>query len=139
MTKIVKYEYKCLFCGKYLSVDETLSFKEMPCPECFKTITPVPPGLSRGPLIKVDLNIRKRRILAGLCGLMFGATGAHKFVLIHNFTGVIMLLASIVLSSVNPWLWLVVWSIGAVEGVIYLSVSDSEFERSRLAGKRYWF
>lgn len=139
MTHIVKYEYKCPFCCKYLAMDETQSFKEMACPKCEKIITPKPSGLNPGPIIKLNLSLRQRRILAGLCGLFLGATGAHKFVLNYNLSGVIMLLLAIGLSTFNPWWWLAVWLIGALEGVIYLLTEDRTFEKRYINQHRYWF
>ncbi len=135
----VKYEYKCPFCKKWLNVDESESFHEYPCPECGQTIIPEPPGLNKGPLVKVNLDVRHRRILAVILGYSLGMLGAHKFVLNYNLTGVIMLFASIVAGSVNPLLLLGLWMIGALEATIYLVTSDETFEKRYIQGKRYWF
>lgn len=139
MPDIVKYEYRCPFCRKHLAMDETHSFKEIACSACGKNIIPKPPGLSSGPLVKLNLSLRQRRILAGLCGLLLGATGAHKFVLNYNLSGVIMLIMAIALSTFNPWWCLAVWFIGALEGVIYLLTEDRIFEKRYISKHRYWF
>lgn len=120
-------------------MDETHSFKELPCPECGKNIIPEPPGLNPGPIVKLNLSLRQRRIAAGLCGLFLGATGAHKFVLNYNLCGVVMLLTAIVLSAFNPWWSLAVWFVGALEGVIYLLTEDRAFEKRYIIKHRYWF
>lgn len=136
---IVKYEYRCPFCREYLAMDETLSFKETLCPKCGKTITPQPLGLNSGPIVKLNLSLRQRRILAGLCGLFLGATGAHKFVLNYNLSGAIMLFLAIVLSALNPLWSIAIWFIGAMEGIIYLSTKDQIFKERYINKHRYWF
>lgn len=138
-SKTVKYDYKCPFCKKWFKADEHESFHERACPECGKTVIPEPPGLSKGPLVKVNLDTPRRRLLAVMLGYSLGMLGAHKFVLNYNMTGVIMLFASVALASLNPALWIPVWLVAALEATIYLITPDETFEKRYIKGKRYWF
>lgn len=82
----------------------------------------------------------KDHVAAGLLGIFLGALGIHKFYLGYNTPGFIMLAVSIIggllTCSVATW---VVWIIGVVEGIIYLTKSQGEFDMIYVANKREWF
>lgn len=79
-----------------------------------------------------------KKIAAGICGILLGGLGVHKFVLGFPTAGVIMLLVTIIGScvSVGP---LIMGVIGLVEGIMYLTKSDEEFYQLYAIEKREWF
>jgi hypothetical protein len=47
-----------------------------------------------------------------------------------------------VISLVGSWLcfpYFVMWIIGLIEGIMYLTKSDEEFDRIYIQGKKTWF
>lgn len=81
-------------------------------------------------------DISGTKIAAGICGILLGALGIHKFVLGYNTEGLIMLLVSLLTCGI---LAPVMSIIGLIEGIIYLTKSDEEFYRTYIAGKKGWF
>ena len=80
------------------------------------------------------------KIVAGICGIVFGSFGVHKFILGYTRAGVIMLLTSII----GGWLtcfmsWYAMALIGFIEGIIYLTKSDEDFVRTYVLNRREWF
>jgi len=81
-----------------------------------------------------------KKIAAGLCGILLGVLGIHKFVLGYSTEGIIMLLVSIVGGILTCGLASAAVSIiGLIEGIIYLTKSDEEFVRTYIQGKKGWF
>jgi TM2 domain-containing membrane protein YozV len=81
-----------------------------------------------------------KKIVAGLCGILIGALGIHKFVLGYSGEGVVMLLISIVGGILTCGLATTAMSIvGLVEGIIYITKSDEEFVRTYVHSKKGWF
>jgi len=86
-----------------------------------------------------DNNASSKKILAGIMGILFGAFGVHKFVLGYTAEGVIMLVVSIVGFILCGIPTIVMGVIGLIEGIIYLTKSDDEFNATYVAGKKKWF
>ena len=81
-----------------------------------------------------------KRIIAGVLGIVLGSLGIHKFVLGYTAAGVIMLVVTVVVGTLTCGIsWPVMWVIGLVEGIIYLTKSDEEFYHTYIARKREWF
>jgi TM2 domain-containing membrane protein YozV len=76
------------------------------------------------------------KIPAGICGILLGPFGVHKFILGYTGAGLIMLLVTVLTCFMA---WPIVHLIGLVEGIIYLAKSDSEFVRTYVEGRREWF
>lgn len=81
----------------------------------------------------------KSKVAAGVLAILLGGLGVHKFYLGYSAAGVIMLLVFLF-----GWLLLfipnyVICLIAFVEGVIYLTKSDEEFQQTYVDGKRPWF
>lgn len=80
-----------------------------------------------------------KKILAGIMGILFGTFGVHKFVLGYTAEGVIMLVASIVGFILCGIPTIVMGVIGLIEGILYLTKSDDEFNDTYVVGKKKWF
>ncbi|WP_309572328.1 NINE protein [Deinococcus sp.] len=102
-------------------------------------------------------DVGQKKIVAGLLGIVLGSLGVHKFYLGLTTPGLIML-------GVNVGVWILAFLLGLltlgvglivtiplaglvtgligllglVEGVIYLTKSDADFEREYVAGKKAW-
>jgi len=77
-----------------------------------------------------------KKLVAGICGLVLGAFGVHKFILGYTTEGVIMLVITVISCGV---LSIVPAVIGIVEGIMYLTKSDEEFVRTYIQSKKGWF
>ncbi len=104
------------------------------------------PGLfsSQPPPLRSDIDYNSReyqqfinnKIAAGLCGILLGPLGVHKFILGLTTPGIIMLLTSVLTCGLGT---LVTSPIGLIEGIIYLTKSDEEFYELYAVQKRGWF
>lgn len=82
----------------------------------------------------------KDHVAAGLLAIFLGALGIHKFYLGYNTAGFIMLAVTILGSIFTFGLaGGVMWIIGIIEGILYLTKSQSEFEQMYVINKREWF
>ena len=86
-----------------------------------------------------ESNASSKKILAGIMGILFGAFGVHKFVLGYTAEGVIMLVVSVVGFILCGVPTAVMAIIGLIEGIMYLTKSDDEFNATYVAGKKKWF
>lgn len=81
-----------------------------------------------------------RKIPAGICGVLLGWLGIHKFILGYTGPGLIMLLVSVLGSILTcGFAACVMGVIGLVEGILYLTKSDEEFVRTYVDGRKEWF
>lgn len=84
--------------------------------------------------------VTKDHVAAGLLAIFLGVFGVHKFYLGYNTAGFIMLaitiLGSIFTIGLAAGAMLV---ISLIEGIIYLTKSQSEFDASYVVGKKEWF
>ena len=94
-----------------------------------------PPG-SQLPSAKASSAAQGKRTSAGICGILLGALGVHKFVLGYTTEGLIMLLGSVLTCGLGAVPFGI---IGLIEGIIYLTKSDEEFTATYIFGKRGWF
>jgi TM2 domain-containing membrane protein YozV len=76
------------------------------------------------------------KLAAGICGILLGALGIHKFVLGYTGPGLIMLLVSVLSCGIAAP---VISIIGLIEGIIYLTKSDEEFGRLYVENRKEWF
>ena len=76
------------------------------------------------------------KIAAGICGILLGGMGIHKFILGYTQAGLIMLLVNILTCGFGG---IVMHVIGIIEGIIYLTKSDEEFVRTYVDGHKEWF
>jgi TM2 domain-containing membrane protein YozV len=81
-------------------------------------------------------DVSGKKIAAGICGILLGSLGIHKFILGYNTEGLIMLLVTLFTCG---FAGLVFGIIGLIEGIIYLTKTDSEFYNTYVLGKKGWF
>jgi TM2 domain-containing membrane protein YozV len=77
-----------------------------------------------------------KKVVAGICGILLGAFGVHKFVLGLTTPGVIMLLITILTCGLGS---IVTSIIGLIEGIMYLTKSDADFYQTYAVEKKGWF
>jgi TM2 domain-containing membrane protein YozV len=77
-----------------------------------------------------------KKLLAGLLALLIPGLGIHKFVLGYNTEGVVMLLVTILTCGIGA---IVMVPISMIEGIIYLTKSDEEFDLVYVQNRRGWF
>lgn len=77
-----------------------------------------------------------KKVAAGICGILLGALGIHKFILGYTTEGVIMLLVTLLTCGIGGS---VMWIIGLIEGIIYLTKSDEDFVKTYVTNKKGWF
>lgn len=77
-----------------------------------------------------------KKIAAGVCAILLGSLGIHKFILGYTTAGLIMLLVTILTCGLGA---AVMHVIGIIEGILYLSKPDEEFQRTYIDARREWF
>lgn len=73
-----------------------------------------------------------KKVAAGICGILLGGLGVHKFVLGYTTEGIIMLIACLPTCGLTG-------IVGLVEGIIYLTKSDEDFVATYVQNKKGWF
>lgn len=76
------------------------------------------------------------KIAAGVCGILLGSLGVHKFILGITGPGLVMLLVTLLTCFLAAPIMSI---IGLIEGIIYLTRSDEEFIRTYVIEKKSWF
>jgi TM2 domain-containing membrane protein YozV len=76
------------------------------------------------------------RVLCGILGILLGSLGVHKFVNGYTKEGVIMLLVSLLTCGIGATVMSV---IGIVEGIMYLTKTDEQFQSEYGSGQKGWF
>jgi TM2 domain-containing membrane protein YozV len=78
----------------------------------------------------------QKKLAAGICGILIGWLGIHKFILGFNTAGIIMVLVTVLSCFLlSP----VMSIIGLVEGIIYLTKTDEDFYQTYAIEKKEWF
>lgn len=77
-----------------------------------------------------------KKIAAGICAILLGSLGIHKFILGYNTEGLIMLLGTLLTFGIGG---MITGIIALVEGIIYLVKTDDEFFNTYIANKKGWF
>lgn len=73
-----------------------------------------------------------KKIVAGICGILLGGFGVHKFILGYTTEGIIEIAITVVTCGAGG-------IIGLIEGIIYLTKSDEDFVRTYIQNKKGWF
>lgn len=96
--------------------------------------TPLAPPFVSQPS-PVIANKASNKLAAGICGILLGSFGVHKFILGYTNAGVIMLVVTLLTCGFGG---IVMHVIGLVEGIVYLTKSDEEFVRIYVDGRKEW-
>ena len=87
-----------------------------------------------------ETEISNKKLAAGLTGIFLGAFGVHKFILGYTKPALIMLVVSLAGGVVTCGLAsFVMGVIGLIEGIIYLTKTDAQFQALYLDGQKDWF
>jgi TM2 domain-containing membrane protein YozV len=112
----------------------------------FADVLAGPPPRMVAPPVPAPVNRAQNKVPAGICGILLGTWGVHKFILGFNTAGFTMLgisLALLVIGFLTCGITLpllgAVHIIGLIEGIIYLTKTDDEFVRIYVDGRREWF
>jgi len=107
-------------------------------PEWIGLVGAVPPPIAAlcPPTASATSDRASKKIAAGICGILLGALGIHKFILGYTGAGLVMLLVSVLTCGIASPLFHL---IGLIEGIIYLTKSDEEFVRIYVDGRKEWF
>lgn len=147
----------CPYCRQPIAIAGMPPGTSFACPSCRQ---PVQAGASYGsagspygPMGGVAYDPRmmeyqafvSKKVAAGVCGILLGGLGVHKFVLGFTQAGVIMLVVNLLCIILTPCLFVPVLGsmaiqvIGLVEGILYLTKSDEEFYNTYAVQRRDWF
>lgn len=102
----------------------------------YQPIQPPVPLYGENPALDWQKRGAEKKIAAGICGIVVGAFGVHKFILGYQTEGIIMLLVSLLSCGMLAFVMSI---IGIVEGITYLTKSDEEFVRTYVEGRKGWF
>ncbi len=94
--------------------------------------------------------VENKKMVAGLCALLVGTLGVHKFVLGYNTEGTIILvinLVMIIITVVTCGFGIIITGpilalmgvLAMIEGIIYLTKTDEEFYQIYQINKKAWF
>lgn len=73
-----------------------------------------------------------KKIAAGICGILLGGLGIHRFILGDATGGILRIVITVVTCGMGGL-------IGLIEGIIYLTKSDEEFVQTYIVEKKGWF
>lgn len=104
----------------------------------FSNFAAAPPMAGAYPTVAPSLwaDRASTKLAAGLCGILLGSLGIHKFILGYTGAGLIMLLVSVLTCG---FAYPVIAIIGLIEGIVYLTKSDEEFVRTYVDRRKEWF
>ena len=74
----------------------------------------------------------EKKIAAGICGILLGALGIHKFILGYTKEGIIQLIIGVLTCGLSG-------IIGLIEGILYLTKTDEDFVKTYIQAKKGWF
>ena len=74
----------------------------------------------------------EKKIAAGICGILIGGLGVHRFILGDTTGGIIRIVLTFVTCGAAA-------IIGLIEGIIYLTKSDEDFVNEYITNKKGWF
>lgn len=93
-------------------------------------------GNNQGVVASTSATSPKKRTVAAVLALLLGGLGIHKFYLGYTTSGAIMLIVTI---ATLPIVYFpAVMLLALIEGIIYLTKSDEEFDLIYVQGKKEW-
>lgn len=99
---------------------------------------PLPP---MPPMLPVHAQPQKTdRTTAGLLAILLGSLGIHKFIMGYQQQGIIMIVISLGGGFLTCGIAsIIIHVIAIIEGIIYFSMSDADFEKTYVTGHKPWF
>ena len=76
--------------------------------------------------------VSQKKLIAGILGILLGGLGIHKFYLGMTTPGIIQIVITLVTCGAGS-------IVGIIEGILYLTKSDEDFEKTYLIEKKQWF
>ena len=122
----------CTKCGA--NNDDLAQF----CSNCQAALGPTSAGyqpmqaVNPGPMTDWKSQGADKKMVAGICGILLGGFGVHKFILGYTTEGIIQIVITLVTCGAGS-------IVGLIEGIIYLTKSDEEFVRTYIYGRKGWF
>jgi TM2 domain-containing membrane protein YozV len=83
-----------------------------------------------------DSDGKKDKTVAALLAIFLGALGIHEFYLGNNTSAIIRLVITLLTCG---WGGAILGIISLIEGIIYLTKSDEEFQTIYVKGHKEWF
>ena len=108
------------------------------CSTCQAPLGPVSGGyqpmqsVNQGPMTDWKTQGADKKLVAGICGILLGGFGVHKFILGYTTEGIIQIVITLVTCGIGS-------IVGLIEGIIYLTKTDEDFVRTYIQNKRGWF
>lgn len=99
---------------------------------------PAPAPAAAAPVASTS-SAKDKKLLAGILGIVLGAYGVHKFILGYQKEGIIMAVIGVVGLFLCGIPTIITAIIGLIEGIMYLTKSDEEFDRIYIKGQKTWF
>jgi TM2 domain-containing membrane protein YozV len=123
------------YCTKCGAVNDEMA---QYCTNCQSPLTPVNTGYQPMQSVNPDAIAdwksmgADKKIPVGICAILLGYLGVHKFILGYTTEGIIQLALGIITCGLTS-------IVSIIEGIIYLTKSDEEFVRTYIQGKKGWF
>ena len=76
----------------------------------------------------------KSKVVAGVLGILLGALGIHKFYLGYTGAGFIHILLTVLIITAP-----ISSIVGLIEGILYLTKTDEDFNNTYVANRKSWF
>lgn len=101
-------------------------------------VFPVAPAYTAAPAAPAYAGVpgTKSKVAAGLLAIFLGSFGIHKFYLGYSTAGIIMLLVTLLTCFFGS---IIMGPIALIEGIIYLTKTDAEFEEIYVRRQQQWF
>ena len=74
----------------------------------------------------------EKKLIAGILAIVIGSLGIHKFYLGYTKEGIIQIVLTFVTFGFAS-------IIGLIEGIIYLTKTDEDFDKTYVEGRKGWF
>src|SRR5690606_37773100 len=89
----------------------------------------------------------EKKLAAGNFAIILGALGIHKFYLGYTSEGITLLLSTLIIlplptlitCGIGSAFYPVVFIVPLIEAIIYLTMSDEQFDRTYIHGRKPWF
>lgn len=95
-------------------------------------MTQYPQGQTPPPTQQPSGQGQSKRVVAGILGIVLGGLGIHRFIIGDTTGGILRIVITVVTCGIGN-------IIGLVEGIIYLTKTDEQFDQEYIINKKAWF